>query len=125
MIRTVRFRTLVFSSYILSNCCPDIYTNWHGNCSFSFMQLNSAKNKTNKTKTLLLIIGVIIAVLLIFYADIFSGNESSFYQYLNTPVNNSVTENIRSNSVVIGSGYNSVPKLFELFTKNLPFLNSK
>jgi hypothetical protein len=89
------------------------------------MQLDSAKNKTNKTKTLLLIIGVVIAVLLIFYADIFSGNESGFHQYLNTPVNNSVTENIRSNNVVIGSGYNSLPKLFELFTKNLPFLNSK
>jgi len=88
------------------------------------MHLNTAKNKTNKIKTLLLIVGVIIAIIVTFYADVLGGQESSFYQHLVAPVNNPVAENTIS-STSESSGYNSATKLFEIFTRNLPFLNHK
>jgi len=89
------------------------------------MSVTSAKNRTKKTKTILLVIGVIVAILLTFYADRLSQNERSFFNYLQAPIENPVVEKYDPNKIISRTGYQSTANLFEIFTHNLPYLNDK
>ncbi|MEQ9205599.1 MAG: hypothetical protein RLO09_23580 [Cyclobacteriaceae bacterium] len=89
------------------------------------MPVTSAKNRTKKTKTILLVIGIVIAILLTFYADTFSQNKRSFFNHLEKPTENPVVKNTSSNKIIGNNSYHSAAKLFEIFTHNLPYLNDK
>lgn len=88
------------------------------------MQLKRSQAKGGFIKTLLIILGVIIAFLMSLNSPLFTAAHSI------TPVNRSEEATPapaaeKHESTSSSSAYNSGARLFHIFTENLPYLNNK
>jgi len=87
------------------------------------MSNNSRNIKRGYTKTILIIIGVIIALLMTIYRPTFTADQLDASV---KPVADIENPKVDKNSGGTGSNkYNSGMRLFHVFTKNLPYLNNK
>ena len=92
-----------------------------------FMQLKNSRIRGGLAKTLLIILGVIIAFLMTFNSPLFTAEnqvpgKSEPRKSVTMGTTGAEKDEKHSSS---GSTYNSGARLFDIFTKNLPYLNNK
>lgn len=91
------------------------------------MQVKNSRVKNGLAKTLLIILGVIIALLMTLNSPLFTAenliqlkSDSSAELAVHPPASDE-----KENTSSSGSTYHSGARLFHVFTKNLPYLNNK
>ena len=76
-------------------------------------------------KTLLIILGVVIALLLTYNSPLFTADSINLTGSEVEPIAEMPKDQNSNSKDYSGSTFNSPAKLFHLFTNNLPFLNKK
>lgn len=98
---------------------------WHVSCkAIDVMNLRNPHIKNGFTKTLLIILGVIIALIMTINSPMFSAENIISEDELNQPSMAEAHQN-NENTSSGGVNYNSGTRLLHIFTKNLPYLNHK
>lgn len=85
------------------------------------MNNGSSHIKTRIAKTLIIILGVIIAFIMTYNSQLFSAENEHTVQSSNTALHEAHLQEESSNAL----NYNSGTRLLNVFTRNLPYLNSK
>lgn len=88
------------------------------------MRIGKSHIKSGLTKTLLIILGVIIALIMTMNSPLFTAEMLIPENQLDAPPESETSLKAEETSSG-GMNYNSGTRLLHIFTKNLPYLNNK